>query len=109
MLQGRILKWIVFLFAIVILFGACRKREGFSLPDNYVIYTSDAQGISENENSIAIKLTLSRGTDKEVPISIKVSELGAQYGTKYTTEPAATNGTIALVVPEGNNEASFLC
>jgi hypothetical protein len=107
MLQGSISKLAVFLFVASILFAACRKREGFSLPDNYVIYTSDAQGISENENSIVIKLTLTRGTDKEVPISIKVSEQGAQYGTKYTTEPAATNGTIALVVPEGNNEVSF--
>lgn len=107
MLQGRIFKMTIFLLAAIFLFGACRKREGFSLPDNYIVYTTDAQGISEAENSIVVKLKLTRGTDKEIPVTVNITEQGLQYGTKYTTTPAATNGTINLTVPSGNNEASF--
>lgn len=98
----------VFITTITLIFGACRKREGFSLPDNYIVYTTDAQGIAETENSIVVKLKLTRGTDTEIPVTVNITEQGAQYGTKYTTTPAATNGTIALTVPSGNNEASFI-
>lgn len=107
MLRGNILKLMVFTFAALVLFGACRKRDGFALPDNYIVFTSDAQGISETETSITVKVKLTRGTDKDIPVAIKITEQGAAYGTKYTTTPAATNGTINLTVPSGNNEASF--
>ena len=107
MLGRYILKGAVFSLAAIVLFNACRKREGFSLPDNYIVFTSDAQGISEAETSIVIKVKLTRGTDKEIPVAIKITEQGAAYGTKYTTTPAAVAGTINITVPSGNNEASF--
>lgn len=107
MLRGNVTKLTVFLLTALVLLGACRKREGFSLPDNYLVFTSDAQGISEAENSITVKVKLTRGTDKEIPVVIKITEQGAAYGTKYTTTPEATAGTINVVVPSGNNEASF--
>ncbi|MET0394481.1 MAG: HmuY family protein, partial [Chitinophagaceae bacterium] len=107
MLRGHLSKLTVFTLAAFILFGSCRKREGFSLPDNYIVFTTDAQGISETENSIVIKVKLTRGTDKDIPVVVKIAEQGAQYGTKYTTTPAASNGEINLTVPSGNNEASF--
>lgn len=107
MLRGNILKLTVFTLAAFILFGSCRKREGFALPDNYIVFATDAQGISEAETSITIKVRLIRGTDKDIPVVVKVTEQGAAYGTKYTTSPAATAGAINLTVPSGNNEASF--
>lgn len=107
MLRGHILKLTAFSLAAFILLGGCRKREGFSLPDNYIVFTSDAQGIDETESSIAIKVKLARGTDKDIPVVIKITEQGAVYGTQYTTTPAATDGTINITVPSGNNEASF--
>ncbi len=107
MLRKNILKWTVFSLAAIVLFGACRKREGFSLPDNYAVFTSDAQGITESEASIIVKVKLTRGTEKEIPVVIKVTEQGAAYGTKYTTTPAATAGSINIIVPSGNNEATF--
>lgn len=93
--------------ALVVLFSACRKREGFSLPDNYVVFTADAQGIAESETSIQVKVRLTRNTDTEIPLNVKITEQGAAYGTKYTTAPAAASGEINLIIPEGNNEASF--
>ena len=107
MLKGNIVRFTAGFIAVLVLLGACRKREGFSLPDNYVVFTTDAQGLSEGESSIQVKVKLSRGTDKEIPLVIKVTEEGAAYGTKYTTSPAVASGQITLTIPQGNNEASF--
>lgn len=107
MLRGHISKLTVCSLAILVLFGSCRKREGFSLPDNYIVFNTDAQGISETENSIVIKVKLARGTDRDIPVVVKITEQGAAYGTRYTTTPAASNGEISITVPSGNNEASF--
>lgn len=107
MFKGNVFRLTILSMAALVFFSACRKREGFSLPDNYIVYTSDAQGIAENEHSIVVKLKLSRGTDKAIPVVVNITEQGAQYGLKYTTTPAASNNSISLVVPEGNHEASF--
>ena len=63
--------------------------------------------LAEAETFYHLKVKLTRGTDKEIPVAIKITEQGAAYGTKYTTTPAAVAGTINLTVPSGNNEASF--
>jgi hypothetical protein len=107
MFRGYISKLTVLTLVAFVLFGSCRKREGFALPDNYIVFTSDAQGISEAESSITIKVKLTRGTDKDIPVTVKITEQGAAYGTKYTTTPAATAGMINIIVPSGNDEASF--
>jgi hypothetical protein len=98
---------VVLSLAAIILFGACRKRADISLPDNLVVFTSTEQGLTAAENSITVKVKLSRGTDKDVPVIIKFAENGVIYGTQYTTTPAANAGQLQLVIPQGNNEASF--
>lgn len=108
MLRGNIVRLTVLLFAGVMLFTACRKREAFGLPDNYVVFTTNAQGITESESSILVTLKLTRGTDKEIPLTVKLTEQGVAYGTKYTTTPAAVAGVIDLTIPSGNNEVSFI-
>jgi hypothetical protein len=107
MTKGTIYRTILFSLSAIVLFGACRKREGLSQADNYVVFESDAQGITESESSIIIKVKLTRGTDKDIPLVVNVTPQNAVYGTDYTTVPATTNGTIALTLPSGNNEASF--
>lgn len=108
MLRGNMIRLTVLSISALLLFNACRKREGFGLPDNYVVFTTDAQGITETESSILVTLKLSRGTDKEIPLTIKLTEQGAAYGTKYTTTPAAVAGVINLTIPSGNNEVSIV-
>jgi HmuY protein len=108
MFKVTIFKLTVFPLAAIVLFVACRKREGFSLPDNFIVYTTDAQGLSEAENSIAVKVKLTRGTDKDIPVIVNITEFGAQYGIKYTTTPAASANSLKITVPSGNNEASFI-
>jgi hypothetical protein len=107
MIKGTIFRTTVFLFVTMVLFGACRKREGLSLPDNYVVFESNAQGITASENSIIVKVKLTRGTDKDLPVTINLAPLQAVYGTEFTTTPAATSGALTITVPSGNNEASF--
>ena len=92
----------------VMVFTACRKRPDVSLPDNLVTFESAAQGLSSSENSISVKIKLSRGTDKDIPVTINITSQNATYGTDFTTTPAATaSNQIVVTIPSGNNEASF--
>ncbi len=56
---------------------------------------------------MVIKVKLVRATDRDIPVSINLTEIGAAYATDYTTIPAAIAGKIQLVIPSGNNETSF--
>jgi HmuY protein len=107
MMKKTISKLMLISFLAVILFSGCRKRDGFTLPDNYVVFTTDAQGITETENAITIKVKLSRPTDKEIPLIINLAPDKVVYGTDFTTTPAAVSGKLNIVIPSGNNEASF--
>ncbi len=100
-------KSILLFTTIITLFSACRKKDAI-MPDNLVVFESAAQGMSATENTITIKVILSRGTDRNIPVTLSLSEQGVVYGTDYTTVPAAAAGKIALVIPSGNNEASFV-
>lgn len=90
-----------------LLFTACRKRDAV-LPDNYVVFETAAQGIAAAENTITVKVKLSRGVSADVPVVINLAEQGLVYGTDYTTVPAAAAGKISLTVPSGSNESSFV-
>lgn len=92
--------------AIIILVTGCRKRDAM-LADNLVVFETAAQGINASENAITVRLTLSRGTDRDIPLTINMTELGVAYATDYTTTPAAVAGKLSLTIPSGNNETSF--
>ena len=100
-------KLIGVILSVSILFSACRKKDAL-LPDNYVSFETDSQGISAGENSLTIRLKLSRNTDKEIPLVVKMVTNGLELGTDFTTTPVANaSGDIQLVIPSGNNEASI--
>lgn len=96
----------VFLLSGIVLVTGCRKRDAI-LPDNLVTFENSAQGIAEAENNITVKLRLSRPTDRDIPVTVKLTEQGVQYTHDYTTTPAATAGEIKLTIPSGNNEAAI--
>jgi len=77
------------------------------LPSNYITFTSNEQGLGENENSLVVKLKLTRQTDKDVPVTVNFTTQNLTYGTDFITAPAAVSGAINVIVPSGNNEASF--
>ncbi len=91
----------------ILIFTACTKKEA-ALPDNLVNFETTAQGITATENSISFKVKLSRNTNQNIPLVIKLANTDIAYTTEYTTTPAATgSGEINLTIPSGNNEASF--
>jgi hypothetical protein len=100
-------KFLSLAIAAILLFSSCRKRDDVGNPDNLVIFSSTAQGITAAENSITVKLILSRNTDKDIPVTINLTPKGVVYGTDFTTTPAATAGVINVTIPSGNNEASI--
>ncbi len=101
------IKWVGIIVSIALLFSACRKRDAM-LPDNLVAFETTELGMPAGESSLVIKLKLSRNTDREIPLIVKLNNNGLVYGTDYTTAPAASaSGEINLVIPSGNNEASI--
>lgn len=100
-------KGMVIIPAVLLLFASCRKRDAL-LPDNHVIFETTSLGMTDNENSVDIKVRLSRNTDREIPLVIRLSNDGVVYSSDYTTTPAANaSGEVNLVIPSGNNEAKI--
>src|SRR5688572_13283407 len=102
----RIMRNGIVLSMMVLVLASCRKREA-ELPDYYVVFETSAQGISANETNITVKVKLSRGVNADVPVIINVTEQGVVNGVDYTTTPATAAGKLSLIIPSGNNEASF--
>ena len=95
------------LFTLIIV-SACRKTADVPLPDNEVNFEASQQGIGVAENSKTVKLVLSRATTSDVTITIGVTATaGVEYGTDYTSNPAAANNVIPVNILSGNSEASF--
>lgn len=104
--------WMLTMSVLLLVIG-CRKKDA-PLPDNLADFETNEQGISETSNSTSIKIRLSRATDRDIPITIAVTETGLLYGTDFTTVPAPTSATIGgaagkivLTIPSGNNEATL--
>lgn len=103
---------LAFSLAVVTLFTACRKRADVSLPDNLVVFTATEQGITDAEASINVKVKLTRPTDKDVELIIRMTEQNIS-SAEFSTTPAVNTtagpdfNTLKLVIPSGNNEASF--
>jgi hypothetical protein len=92
--------------SIIILVAACKKNDP-PLVDNSINFQTDKQGFSADEASSELKLTLSRVSDAAVSVQVKLQTTGLTYGTEFTTEPAAVNGSIAIVIPAGSSSATI--
>ena len=90
----------------IILLTACKKSDP-PLVDNTVAFQADKQGFSAEDATSEIKLNLSRSSDAAVPLKISLQTNGLTYGTEFTTEPAANNGSIELLIPAGSSSASI--
>lgn len=87
------------------LLGSC--KEDPELPDNLVEFESTALGITDDENELTIAIKLSRETTTATQVTVQVTPTGVAYGVDFTTEPAATAGTITLPVDKGAVSVSF--
>jgi HmuY protein len=107
MFKMNVRKYIVLLTVATLFVIGCRKRDTAELADNLVNFEAATQGITAAEDSIIVKVKLVRGTDRDIPVTLNLTEKGIVYGTDYITNPVAVGGKIQVVVPSGNNEASF--
>lgn len=91
----------------ILVIPACRKKDA-PLPDNLITFQSAEQGISATETSKTVKLILSSAANANIPVTLEVTATpGVEYGTDYTTTPAAVNGRIELAVLSGSREATL--
>lgn len=99
-------RFFVLIFASLALFNACRKSDVI-LPDNLVTFSGGSYSLTETDDSVMVRLMLSRATDKNIQVTVNLAPEGVVYGTDFTTTPAAGNNMVTLTVPSGNKEASF--
>lgn len=77
------------------------------LPDNIVQFESATLGFNATEEDLAISISLSRALSESATLTIAVAGNNATYGTDFTTEPAASAGTLTLTVAQNATAASF--
>src|SRR5688572_7155309 len=107
MIKNHQVKTLWISLGLMLLVAGCTKKEA-ALPDNLVNFETTSQGIAATENSLSFRVKLSRNTDQNIPLVIKLTNNDIGYTTEYTTTPAANgSGEISLTIPSGNNEASF--
>lgn len=83
-------------------------EEDIKAPANKVAFEAAVAGISPEEESLTINLNLSRETSAPVELTVDLSAIGLQYGTDFTTTPAAVNNVITLIIPAGESTASIV-
>ncbi|WP_159472293.1 HmuY family protein [Dyadobacter sp. 3J3] len=92
------------LIAFLAIFNACSDDDP-ALPDNTAAFESTAQGF--DGESVDVRIVLSRAAETATAISVSLTPTLLTYGTQFTTDPAATNNTLALTVPAGASSVSF--
>lgn len=93
------------LFLLLTVFFYSCEDDTIDLPDNYVAFKASEAGLTGND--ITLDLSLTRAADAPVPVSVSLTPSGLEYGTHFTTEPAATNNVISLTIPQGESSAAI--
>lgn len=94
---------IVFLALVI---NACSDDDP-PLPANKADFESSTLGLEDGQEEVEIKLNLSRAVDAATDFTVSFVTTGVQYGTHFTTSPAATDGKFTVSVPAASSTASF--
>ncbi|MEI9918083.1 MAG: HmuY family protein [Bacteroidota bacterium] len=89
----------------VVLLSSCSDDP--ALPDNLANFQSDTQGLAASETDLTVNLTFVRAVDVAGNLVIDFTPTGVEYGTDFTTDPAAVNNSITIPVAAGATSASF--
>ena len=106
--MNKFLKFPLMMAALgsVLLLASC--SEDPALPDNVTEFESDAIGLSASETSTTVNVKLVREAQFESTVTVTIEPTGVVYGTDFTTEPAASNGTgFFIPVAAGATSLSF--
>lgn len=106
---GNILKQWSALFALIIFtsLSACDDEDP-PLPDNLVQFEAEELGMGSDENSLTINISLSREVSQDASITLAAVPVGLAYDTEFTTDPAMSGNTLAIDIPKGSTQASFI-
>ncbi|MCD9013912.1 HmuY family protein [Parachryseolinea silvisoli] len=94
---------IIFLALVI---NACSDDDP-PLPANEADFEATALGLEEGQEEAEIKLTLSRAADVATDFTVSFVATGVQYGTHFTTDPAATDGKLTVSIPAASSTVSF--
>jgi len=97
------IKLLAVLFITACLFSSCEDDP--KLPDNQLQFESTVAGISSEDESLTLNITLSRAAASDVVVTLSVNGGNLLYGTDFTTTPAATGNMITITIPEGETTA----
>lgn len=99
---------ILALFLFFAIFSSCKKNDA-PLPDNFINFETNEQGLPESQTSIHIKVKLSRAENQNVTANFTLQgSSGVEYGTDYTTVPVATANALSLTIPAGASESEIV-
>ncbi|MFN8334120.1 MAG: HmuY family protein [Cyclobacteriaceae bacterium] len=98
------IKFLAILFLAVVTLSSCEDDP--KLPDNQLQFESSVAGISSEDESLTLNMTLSRAVSADVVVTLSVNGGALVYGTDFTTTPAAVGNMITLTIPAGETTSA---
>lgn len=89
-------------------------QPGDSLPGdsvivaNYIAFSSRGQEIADEINTATVALKLDKPAEKQITVTIELTNKSIEYGKDYTTVPAADLGKLKINIPAGTSASSFV-
>ncbi|MCC6287298.1 MAG: hypothetical protein IT249_05385 [Chitinophagaceae bacterium] len=89
MMKLTLTKSLLLFSLLFMLTTSCRKKDA-PLPDNLAQFEATEQGMDAATTSVTVKIKLSSAANRDIPVTIAITNSGVEYTTHYTTTPAAT-------------------
>lgn len=99
------IKFLAILFLAVVTLSSCEDDP--KPPDNQLQFESSVAGISSEDESLTLNMTLSRAASSDVFVTLSVNGGALVYGTDFTTTPAAVSNLITVTIPAGETTAAI--
>lgn len=100
-------KMVLAVLAIAILGLTACEKDNTGKKDISVSFSAAEFGIDTEEATEDITVSLTRKADKDMTATIDLTATGVEYGTQFTTVPAASSNKISLTIPKGATTATI--
>src|SRR5687768_4567751 len=94
-------------FACSLFTGCSDDSLNFNLTPSIGFTKSSGTVQEDNIDPLTVALHSNVSINETVTVEIAVTDIGAEYGVDYITNPAPINGTITLTVEPGTETPSF--
>lgn len=99
---------IPFFALLALVFLGCSKDEDPVAAEFVVAFEHKSIGFSEGETEREIKLVYSSPAPQNGMLELIIDPTNMQYGTDFTTSPAAIDGVIEIPISAGSTETVFI-